>query len=72
MCLIFITIDFVFYRSVNQIKAARNDLRDKIREVENQYGFMDDLRQQLQEKEQKYGVNIEFVSHLKQSWEVSK
>lgn len=68
----YIATDLTFYRSVNQIKSVLCDLRDKIREIEHQYGSVDDLRQQLKEKEQKYGVNIEFVSQLKQSWEVSK
>lgn len=57
---------------MNQIKAVIYDLRDKIREIEHQFGCMDDLRQQLKENEQKYGVNIEFASQLKESWEVSK
>ncbi|XP_025269792.1 structural maintenance of chromosomes protein 6 isoform X2 [Camponotus floridanus] len=56
-------------RSVNEIKAILSDLRDKIREVEHQFGTVDDLRQQLKENEQKYGANIEFASQLKQSWE---
>ncbi|XP_070161215.1 structural maintenance of chromosomes protein 6 [Polyergus mexicanus] len=56
-------------RSVNQIKTVMYDLRDKIREVEHQFGYMNDLRQQLKENEQKYGVNIEFASQLKESWE---
>ncbi|XP_072747857.1 structural maintenance of chromosomes protein 6 [Anoplolepis gracilipes] len=56
-------------RSINEIKTLSNDLRDKIREVEHQFGCVDDLRQQLKENEQKYGLNIEFASQLKQSWE---
>lgn len=66
----YIVIDFS-YRSVNEIKTILSDLRDKIREVEHQFGTVDDLRQQLKENEQKYGANIEFASQLKQSWEVS-
>ncbi|KAL0107751.1 hypothetical protein PUN28_014797 [Cardiocondyla obscurior] len=56
-------------RSVNQIKSLLVDLRDKIREIENQFGCVDELRQQLKEKEQKYGVNIELTALLKQSCE---
>ncbi|XP_011637103.1 structural maintenance of chromosomes protein 6 [Pogonomyrmex barbatus] len=56
-------------RSVNEIKTQLNDLRDKIREIENKLGCLDELQQQLKEKEQKYGVNIEFMSQLKQSFE---
>lgn len=70
--MIYIAIYFISYRSINQIKAVIYDFRDKIREVEHQFGCMDDLRQQLKENEQKYGVNIEFASQLKESWEVSK
>ncbi|XP_011862086.1 PREDICTED: structural maintenance of chromosomes protein 6 [Vollenhovia emeryi] len=56
-------------RSTNQIKILLTDLRDKIREIENQFGCVDELRRQLKEKEQKYGVNIEFTAQLKQSFE---
>lgn len=62
----------VFYRSKNQIKTLLTDLRDKIREIENQFGCVDELRKLLKEKEQKYGVDIEFTAQLKQSCEVSK
>ncbi|XP_071562380.1 structural maintenance of chromosomes protein 6-like [Temnothorax nylanderi] len=56
-------------RSANQIKTLLTELRDKIREIENQFGCLDELRRQLKEKEEKYGVNIEFAAQLKQSCE---
>ncbi|XP_011701842.1 PREDICTED: structural maintenance of chromosomes protein 6 [Wasmannia auropunctata] len=56
-------------RSINQIKTSLNDLRDKIREIENQYGCVDELRLQLKEKQEKFGVNIEFAAQLRQSCE---
>lgn len=60
-------------RSANQIKTLLNELQNKIREVEHQFGSsVDNLRQQLQEKEEKYGENIEFVSRLKESCEVNE
>ncbi|XP_077272905.1 structural maintenance of chromosomes 6 [Temnothorax americanus] len=56
-------------RSANQIKTLLTELRDKIREIENQFGCLDELRRQLTEKEEKYGVNIEFAAQLKKSCE---
>ncbi|XP_071651384.1 structural maintenance of chromosomes protein 6 [Temnothorax longispinosus] len=56
-------------RSANQIKTLLTELRDKIREIESQFGCLDELRRQLKEKEEKYGVNIEFAAQLKQSCE---
>ncbi|XP_071651386.1 structural maintenance of chromosomes protein 6-like isoform X2 [Temnothorax longispinosus] len=56
-------------RLANQIKTLLTELRDKIREIENQFGCLDELRRQLKEKEEKYGVNIEFAAELKQSCE---
>ncbi|KYN09467.1 Structural maintenance of chromosomes protein 6 [Trachymyrmex cornetzi] len=56
-------------RSINQIKSLLTDLRDKIREIENQFGCVDELRLQLAEKQKKYGVHIEFSSQLKISCE---
>lgn len=69
---LYICFNFVFHRSVNEINTLLNDLREKISEVEHQYGTMDNLREQLREKEEKYGVNIEFTSKLRESCEVSK
>lgn len=59
-------------RSVNEINELLTNLREKIEEVELQFGSLDDLRKQLKEKKAKYGVNIELASRLKQSCEVSK
>ncbi|XP_018392244.1 PREDICTED: structural maintenance of chromosomes protein 6 [Cyphomyrmex costatus] len=56
-------------RSINQIKTVLTDLKDKIREIENQFGCVNELRIQLSQKQQKYGVNIEFASKLKKSYE---
>lgn len=63
--------NLVLYRSIKNIKTSLTDLREKIREVEHQFGSVDALREQLREKEEKYGVNIEFMSKLKQSCEVN-
>lgn len=67
-----VSISIVFLcRSIKAIEATLSDLREKIREVEHQYGCVDELRQQLREKEEKYGMNIELMTTLKQSCEVS-
>ncbi|EFN87370.1 Structural maintenance of chromosomes protein 6 [Harpegnathos saltator] len=56
-------------KSINHIKSTITNLREKIREVEHQFGSVHLLQQQLQEKEEKYGMNIEFMYTLKKSCE---
>ncbi|XP_014472533.1 PREDICTED: structural maintenance of chromosomes protein 6 isoform X2 [Dinoponera quadriceps] len=56
-------------KTKKRIKDLMADLRNKICEIEHQYGSVDDLKKHLQEKEEKYGSNIEFMTKLKESCE---
>ncbi|XP_012348416.1 structural maintenance of chromosomes protein 6 isoform X1 [Apis florea] len=57
-------------RSVNEVERLSKDLKNKIFEIERQFGTIEELRRELKEKEAKCGKDLHLASKIEKNYQL--